>query len=128
MRHFNNPALGALAALAAGLRATMVAATAVAVADRPGMTASVGTFTLDPGSIAAGGREVETIAIPGARVGDILTVAPRQAMSLVVGYTRVTGNDAAEFALENNTAGAVDLAAGTWDYRLERGSSGPIRS
>lgn len=106
----------------------MPAATSVAVADRPGATVSAGTFVLDPGSIAAGGREVETIAIPGVRLGDIVTVAPRQAMSLVVGYTRVTGNDAVEFSLENNTAGAVDLASNTWDYSVQRGSSGPIRS
>jgi hypothetical protein len=78
---------------------------------------------LDPGSIAAGAREIETVAIPGVVVGDCVVICPRATMALVIGYARVSAANAVEFSLENNTVGAVDLASGTFDYQVLRGST-----
>jgi hypothetical protein len=84
-------------------------------------------MTLDPGNILAGGREQETAAIIGARVGDVVIVRDRNATGLIVAAERVTGNDAIEFYLENNTAGAIDRAAGLYDFAIIRGSTMGLR-
>lgn len=106
----------------------MPAATAVVVNDRPGGHHFTGQFTLDPGAIAAGGREQETVAIPGIAVGDVLIIRARtNPIGLIVSAERVTGNGTAEFYLENNTAGALDQAASVYDYVILRGTTGPLR-
>lgn len=104
----------------------MAVATAVAAADTPAGHHFKGTFVLDPASIAAGGREVNTVALKGVREGDLAIVAPRAAPGLIVGYTRCS-TDSVEFALENNTAGAVDLVSATWDIMVIRGSTMSLR-
>jgi hypothetical protein len=105
----------------------MPAATAVSVADRPGGFHFQGQFTLDPGSIAAGGREQETVAIPGLAVGDLVIVRNRTARALVPTAERVSSAGNLEFFLENNTAGAVDAGADIYDFYVFRGSTGPLR-
>lgn len=105
----------------------MPAATAVQVLDRPGGFHFQGQFTLDPGSIAAGGREQETVAIPGLQVGDLVIVRSRTAIGLIPTAERVTGPGALEFYLENNTAGALDQASSIFDFYILRGSTGPLR-
>lgn len=107
--------------------ATMVAATAISILDRPGGFHFQFQFSLDPGSIAAGGREVETVALPGAVIGDVVAISPRYATGLVVGYARVSAAGVVTFALENNTAGALDEGNNIWDGMLLRGSTGPLR-
>lgn len=105
----------------------MAAATAVAPKTTvPFPTIKSGTFTLDPGSIAAGSREEQTAAIAEAKVGDIVLVAPRDALSagLVISHARVSSDGNISFYLENHTAGGVDQASGTWDYTLIRGNLG----
>lgn len=124
MRQFHNPALAALAALAAGLSATMVAATAVTPNDRPEGKQQAYTFVLDPGSIAAGASEAETVAIPGVAVGDVAIITPRGVIpaGIVVSPVRCVAG-ALNFNIENNSAGAVDLASFTWDAMIFRGTS-----
>lgn len=118
-----------LGLLARTMGATMFpAGTAFAVLDRPAGHHFTGSFTLDPGSIAAGAREQETVALVGAQVGDVLIVRNRtNPIGLIVSAERVTAPNAVEFYLENNTAGALDQAASTYDFALIRGSTGPLR-
>jgi hypothetical protein len=116
-----------LRALADSIGATMVAATAISVLDRPGGFHFAVQFSLDPGNIAAGGREVETAAVPGAQIGDVVALSPRYATSLIVGYARVSAAGVITFSLENNTAGALDEGNNIWDGMLLRGSTGPLR-
>jgi hypothetical protein len=113
--------------LAGRLEAVMVAGTAVVIKDRPGGFHFVGTFSLDPGNIAAGGREVETVAIPGINIGDICFVCPQYATSLIVGYVTCRVAGTLEFSLENNTAGALDEGNNTWGFGIIRGTTGPLR-
>jgi hypothetical protein len=123
MRQFHNPGLAALAAAAAALGATMVAATAITRNDRPGGHQQAFTFVLDPGSIASGASEAETVAIPGVAVGDVAVLTPRGAIpaGIVVSPVRCVAG-ALNFNIENNSAGAVDLASFTWDVVILRGT------
>lgn len=107
--------------------AAMVAGTGVAVLDRPGGFHFQINFRLNPGAIAAGGREVETIAVPGVQVGDGVIVCPQYATSLIVGYATCRVAGTIEFALENNTAGALDEADSPWVAYIIRGTTGPLR-
>lgn len=116
-----------LGGLASRLGAVMVAASAVVIRDRPGGFHFTGSFTLDPGAIAAGGREVETVAVPGVNVGDVCYVSPQYATSLIVGYCTCRVAGTIEFSLENNTAGALDEAANTWNFAIIRGSTAGLR-
>lgn len=113
--------------LAGRLQAVMVAGTAVTILDRPGGFHFAGNFALDPGNILAGGREVETVAVPGAQIGDVVCLSPRYATSLIVGYARVSAAGVITFSLENNTAGALDEGNNTWDFVILRGTTGPLR-
>ncbi len=105
----------------------MAAATAIVVRDRPAGHLFTGSFTLDPGNIDAGARDLQTVAIPGVVVGDVVVIAPRATMGLIIGYARVSAPGAVEFSLENNTGIAVDLVSGTWDYAILRGSTMGLR-
>jgi hypothetical protein len=102
----------------------MPAATAVTPVDRPQGKQQAFTFVLDPGSIAAGASEAETVAIPGAAVGDVCVITPRGVIpaGIVISPVRVVAG-ALNFNIENNSAGAVDLASFTWDAVLFRGTS-----
>lgn len=104
----------------------MAAATAVALsAPFPALTVFRGTCTLNPASIAAAGREEQTIAVPGVKVSDVASVAPRAALEagLVISHVRCAAGSIS-FYLENHSAGAVDAASQTWDFEVRRGSEG----
>lgn len=106
----------------------MAAATGVAPkTDVPFPTIKAGTFTLDPGSIAAGASEEQTVAVPEAKVGDSVIVSSRTV--LVDGLVgpinpRVSADGTISFWLENNHSAALDQGTGTWDYTLIRGNLG----
>jgi hypothetical protein len=103
----------------------MAAATGITPLDRPRGQIQQYRFTLDPGSIAPGARELETIAIPGVQVGDAVIVTPDAQLGagLIVGYARVSAVGAIEFSIENNAAGAVDQASGSWTCTIIRGTT-----
>jgi hypothetical protein len=75
-----------------------------------------GVVTVDIGSIAAGGRGVSgSITIPGALTTDVFigyssTIDPGN----LVPVGKITAADTAVLAFENNTAGAIDPASGTY--------------
>lgn len=106
----------------------MPAATAINVKDRPGGHHYTGTFTLDPGAIAAGGSEKETVAVKGVTVDDVAYVSPQvsPAAGIIIGFVRCSA-DQIEFSIENNSAGALDLASQLWNFGIIRGTTGPLR-
>lgn len=102
----------------------MPAGTAVLPIERPTGAQFHGQFVLDPGSIAAGGSEAETVTVQGVAVGDVCFLGIQGAVpaGILVSPVRCTANTLA-FNIENNSAGAVDLASLTWNYIILRGSS-----
>jgi hypothetical protein len=105
----------------------MAAATGVTYKAGRGAIIVGGTCVLNPGSIAAAAREDQTIAVPDAKIGDVVMVSPRDVLlaGLVVSHARVSAAGAISFFLANHSAGAVDQASGTWDWALIRGATGP---
>jgi hypothetical protein len=106
----------------------MATATAVANIERPSGHFWTGSFTLDPGSLTTLTGEVETITVPGVAVGDVATVCPQSALTagLIVSYVRCAANTIT-FSIFNATAGTVDLASGTWNFMIARGSTMGLR-
>jgi hypothetical protein len=104
----------------------MAAGTSVTDKNPRGLVVLGGYFTLNPGSIAAAGREEQTVAVPAAKVGDLVVVAPRDVLlaGLVIGHARVSAAGTISFWISNHSAGAVDQASGVWDYTLIRGGQG----
>ncbi len=86
------------------------------------ITAIQREVSVDPASIAAATTAATSVASPGAQVGDLVQAQPRAALTagIVVAYARVSSADTIALVLGNVTAGAIDLAAGTWDIRVER--------
>jgi len=78
-------------------------------------------FTLDPASIAAAAQGIETVAIPGARLGDpcIAQVEAGEA-SLVPTGAKVTGSNEVSVYITNNitVTTAFDGAALTWTLMI----------
>lgn len=109
----------------------MPAATAVTVLDRPSGHFQQFTFVLDPGSIAAGATETETVALPGCQIGDVITaLSPGVAVNpgLIIGVGRVSAAGTITFQIDNNSAGALDMGSSTWTGMLMRGTTMAIRS
>jgi hypothetical protein len=77
------------------------------------------TFVYDPASIAAGGNTTRLVNIPGASLLDTVTVTPPYDLQgITLSSTRMTSNGQATLVLFNPTAGAIDLASGTWSMRV----------
>ncbi len=78
-----------------------------------------GTFVLNAASIAAAAQGIETAAISGAKVGDIVMVNPRamEAKAAVVG-AKVTAANEVSVYINNmyDSSTAVDLGSLTFDY------------
>lgn len=99
-------------------------ATAVAATDRPTGNFFSGTFTLDPSSLTTLTGEVATITVPGVLATDVATVSPQTALTtgIVVSYVRCAANTIT-LGIFNATAGTIDVASGTWNYVVVRGST-----
>lgn len=106
----------------------MATATAQAALERGGNTFS-GQFTADLASIAAAGQELITVTVPGAAVGDTVTVSPQSALlaGLIIAYSRVSAANTIIVAISNHSAGAVDQAATVFNYGIVRGSTQSLR-
>lgn len=71
--------------------------------------------TLDYGSIAANVSADLNITVIGARPNDCVVIAPQSTLNgglTVTAY--VSSNDTVTVRVANNTAGAINPAAGTW--------------
>lgn len=80
-----------------------------------------GTFTLDAASIAAASQGIETVALVGAKVGDICFINPRAVDNrLAICSCKVTAADVLSIYLNNmyDATTAVNGAALTYDYML----------
>jgi hypothetical protein len=77
---------------------------------------------LDVANIGAGATLETAVTIPGAAVGDIVTAAPRTALAagLVFNNCRVSAADTVQLAITNITGGALDPAANTWDFVVNK--------
>lgn len=76
------------------------------------------TATVDPGSVPAGARATETVTIAGAKLGDFIQVAaPYDITDLHITAAVINTNGVAIY-IKNDTGGAIDLASGTWNFRL----------
>lgn len=76
--------------------------------------------TVDPTSIAIGGSLAATVAVTGASMGDIVQVTfslDLQGLTLT-GY--VSAPDTVTYVLANNTAGAINLAVGSFRVFVTR--------
>lgn len=104
----------------------MAAATAVTIKGVRGLVVDSGHCTLDPGAIAAGANEDQTIAVPTAKVGDMVIVAPRAALTdgAIATNPHVSAAGTITFTIENHTGGEINLASGVWDWTLLRGRQG----
>ncbi len=103
----------------------MAAATAVTETKQP-LSVQHYSFTLDPGSLAVDVREEQTVAIPGARVGDIVIgPCPRTAMlaGLSISHAFVSAVGVVSFYIFSHV-GTVNQTSQTWDLVLIRGRKG----
>ncbi len=81
----------------------------------------IGTFTLDPASIAANSQGIETVTIAGLAVGDQCFVNPQaMATSMVCVGCKVTATDTLSVYLNNtiDATTAVDGAVKTYDVMI----------
>jgi hypothetical protein len=103
-------------------------ATAVVVQDRPAGHFWSGTFTLDPSSLTTLTGEVATVTVPGVAVGDTATVCPQTALTtgIVISYVRTAANTIT-IGIFNATGGTIDVATGTWNFTVYRGSTMGLR-
>lgn len=78
-----------------------------------------GEFTLDPASINDNAQGVETAAITGAKVGDIVFAWPEAlALGLMPVGAKVTAADEVSVYINNESGGAIDGGSKTWKYML----------
>ncbi|NBX72788.1 MAG: DUF2793 domain-containing protein, partial [Alphaproteobacteria bacterium] len=79
------------------------------------------TTTYDPPSLATGATtQSADVAVSGAALGDFVQVAaPYDLQGIVAtGFVRAAGQ--VRIVLHNPTAGAIDLASGTWAVRVQK--------
>lgn len=79
------------------------------------------TSTIDPPSIAAAGQATANVTVPGAALGDFVMVAAPYDLQAVGVHGYVSAVDTVTVLLKNGTAGAVDLASGTWKIKVLKG-------
>lgn len=76
------------------------------------------TVSIDPPSVATVSRGAATFTLTGARVGDVIIMAPPATLNddLIFCGAEVTANDTVTVYLYNPTVGAIDDGALTWRY------------
>jgi hypothetical protein len=77
-----------------------------------------GSSVVDPTSIAVGTELGFTITVTGAAVGDFSLVAPPYQIQGLAMTHYVSNTNEITVVLRNGTAGAIDLASGTWKGRV----------
>jgi hypothetical protein len=80
----------------------------------------IGSATIDPGNLADGAGETDTITVTGAALGDFVQIAaPYDLLGITVtGW--VSGADTVSLRIQNESGGALDLASGTWRARVAK--------
>jgi hypothetical protein len=77
------------------------------------------TATVDPASILAGARATTLVSVSGAALGDFVTFAAPYDISDLTITANVQATDIVGLYFKNDTGGAVDLASGTWKFRVQ---------
>jgi hypothetical protein len=86
--------------------------------------AGTASVTIDPASIAANTVSTQTFTLPGARVGDNVSLNPPAAgltAGLLVLQTTISADNTVKVVFDNTTGAPIDEASGTWRYSLKRG-------
>ena len=79
----------------------------------------VGERTLDLGSIAAGAVSTLTVAVPGAKPGNTVTIgAPAALDAGLLWCGAVSANDEVTIRVYNPTGSPIDPASATWTVRV----------
>jgi len=73
-----------------------------------------GSATYDAPSLADGATTTTTITVPGARLGDMVQVAPPFSASGMIITGNVSATNTVTIVINNESGGTVDLASGTW--------------
>lgn len=83
-----------------------------------------GSFVLDLASVPANEQATDTAAISQAKVGDVVIVTPRAALTegLAVKHAFVSADGTVTVVLHNHTGTAIDEGSATFDYALFRGA------
>jgi len=77
-----------------------------------------GTLVWDPGPLVDGAGETSpAITVTGAILGDFVVVAAPYDLQGIVASAYVSAADTVRIRLQNETAGPIDLASGTWKAR-----------
>jgi hypothetical protein len=81
-----------------------------------------GNTTFDPPSLATvTGALSSGITVTGAAIGDMVELFPPYDMQGIMAYGFVSAANTIKISLFNPTAGTIDLASGSWGYKVIRG-------
>lgn len=79
------------------------------------------TATVDPANILANVTGDTAVTLTGAAVGDFVSVAPPANLDAGISFCAfVASANTLTLRLANNTAGAINVASGTWGFCLTK--------
>lgn len=82
------------------------------------------SYTLDPASLVDGAGSSNTTTLAGATFGDFVLVAAPYDLQGITVTAYVSAADTVTVRIQNESAGTVDLASGTWKILVLRVSPG----
>ncbi len=71
-------------------------------------------ITINPGNLADGAGETQSVTVAGANLGDFVLVSASYDLQDVTVTGYVQAQDVVEIRIQNESGGARDLASGTW--------------
>ena len=74
----------------------------------------------DPPSLADGAGASNAFTVTGAAIGDFVQVGPPYDLQEILMSASVTASDTVEVRLQNETGGVIDLASGSWKFRITK--------
>lgn len=77
-----------------------------------------GEFTWDPPSLATGERTNTDVTVTGAAFGDFVVVCAPYSLQLMTVTASVSADDTITIRLLNTTGSTINLASGTWRYKV----------
>lgn len=79
--------------------------------------------TLDPASLADGVGETDTVAVPGAKLGDFVLASLGVDAAGITVTAYVSATDVVSYRIQNESGGVLDLASNTIKVLVLRPSS-----
>jgi len=77
-----------------------------------------GTAVINPANFTAGNGSQYSMVVAGAVVGDFVIVSPGVDLQGIIMSASVISANTVEIRLQNETAGAIDLASSTWKAKV----------